>query len=210
MPGQLQAFQWLYPQSLFPALTWYWSKVAFEDNPDKYSKGTTWTELAIDVQHSTHEGLDFQEPNDATLDRRARFFASATVQMMKLCKTNIMGNSYKRTSNAKSLALTALSFSILPGLPRRAKFLCHDLTMETLYRTAVEAAETQTKGAKAYSLKIKPRMENAKTPLWTSRAAIEQQTLRRRIRGKRTFKQMTDGTTAETLIAEASKRKRER
>ena len=179
-----------------------------EEQPERYSDGTTWTELAIDFQHATHGGLDFKEPNAATLERRAMFFAAATVQMMKLCKSNIVGANYKRDNSGRVRALCGLSFSPLPGVPRRVKFLCHELTMETLFRTTVEATETPGKSAKSDSLKLLPRMENSKAPLWGTRAQIEQSTLRKRIRGKRSFSSMNDGPSAESLIEEATKRKR--
>ena len=105
IPQKLTIDLWMYPQSLFPSLVWYWQQVHFAKEGTSTLEDTTWAEIAVDFQHATHEDLDRQDAEDATLERRARFFAAATMQMAKICKTNILGKAFRRQHNDKSNSL---------------------------------------------------------------------------------------------------------
>ena len=91
---------WKYPMDLFPALVWYWGRLEFAKDGTTNISDTTCAEIAIDFQHVTHENLDRCEASEATLERRARYFAAASAQMVKVCRTQLLGSSYKRRSGA--------------------------------------------------------------------------------------------------------------
>jgi hypothetical protein len=168
VPDNLGSEQWGYPQSLFPALVWYWKQVGFAKTGDSKIQDTTWAEIAVDFQHATHEDLDRRDAEEATLERRSRFIAAATDQMAKLCKTTVLGKAYKREKGAKATSLQHLGWGSMAGIPRRMVFLCPTQTLETLYRTAVQAGEMEGIASKSYNTaKVKPRMENAVAPLWS-------------------------------------------
>ena len=167
---------------------------------------TTWAEIAVDFQHATHEDLDRQDAEDATLERRARFSAAATKQMAKICKTNILGKAFRRKHNDKSNSLRPPGWSAAAGMPRRIIFLCPQQTLETLYRTAVAAGDMED-ARQCSSMKIKPRMENAVAPISTESVGVG----RKRLTGKqKPPEQWLEQRQAMLVVMERAARNRKR
>ena len=108
----------------------------------------TWAELALDFQEATHHPLGgytggeskAENPEDCHLERRARYFAAASDQLAKMCQTTLAGKGKERKQFYHAHSLRHLGFTgRLAGLPLKPKLVKHERTMETLFKTALEA-----------------------------------------------------------------------
>ena len=124
---QIDVEKWAYPQMLFPALVWYWQRVQWIDaNLAIELKEVSWAELALDFQATTHHPLEIPsaQPDEATLERRARYFAAASTRAAILCNTTLARKGFTRVKESKTYHLKAVGLVQQPAYPSELNLSC--------------------------------------------------------------------------------------
>jgi hypothetical protein len=203
VPDSICAEDWTYQQAMFPALVWYWTHIRWRTKASREDPHTSWAELAMDFEASTHQFLG--SPTDlggeVTLERRARYFAAASSRCAQLCETQLY-KGYDRRNKHKGEQRTGIATSAnslrnlgltdkVGGFRHRAFFLRPRHVLDVLFRTAIAAADVNKRIVKGNSLKLQPEHGTLPEALWVRPALsqnLEAQTRagrRRRIRGKK-------------------------
>ncbi len=140
--------QWKCPVSLIDPLIWYWTKLAFYDEPEalvgKHAAGASWLEIAMDFEIATRIPLSRSGPDSATehMRDRAVLFSNASKALLRG-----FGTPLRNCQSIHCRSIQAFRSKPRAGLKYRPALLFpeavgYELGMQVMLHPALMGSET--------------------------------------------------------------------